>query len=58
MMRSRVDLPLPDGPSSAVSDPPGIASETSSSAAKSPKRFVTRRTAIAISGPAWAGMRS
>jgi hypothetical protein len=49
MTRSSVDLPLPLGPSSAVSDPPGIASDTPSSAVKSPKRFVTRRTAMAIS---------
>ena len=40
MTRSSVDLPEPDGPSSAVSDPDGISSETSSSASKSPKRFV------------------
>ncbi len=41
MTRSSVDLPLPLGPSSAVSEPPGTSSETSSSATKSPKRFVT-----------------
>ena len=38
MTRSSVDLPEPDGPSSAVSEPSGISSETSSSAWKSPKR--------------------
>ena len=32
MMRSSVDLPEPAGPSSAVSEPSGISSETSSSA--------------------------
>ena len=36
MMRSSVDLPEPLGPSSEVSDPSGISSETSSSATKSP----------------------
>ena len=40
MMRSSVDLPEPLGPSSAVSEPSGISSETSSSARKSPKRLV------------------
>ena len=46
MIRSSVDLPEPLGPSSAVSEPSGISSETSSSATKSPNRFVTSRTAI------------
>src|SRR5262245_38955739 len=45
--RSRVDLPLPLGPSRAVSDPPGIATETLSSATKLSKRFVTCWTVIA-----------
>ena len=36
MIRSSVDLPEPLGPSSAVSEPSGISSETSSSATKSP----------------------
>src|ERR671924_386622 len=45
--RSSVDLPLPLGPRRAVSDPPGIATETLSRATKLPKRFVTWRTAIA-----------
>src|SRR6187551_3934685 len=44
--RRSVDLPLPLGPSRAVSEPPAIATETSSRATKSPKRFVTPRTAI------------
>ena len=35
--RSSVDLPLPLGPSSAVSDPVGTSTDTSSSATKSPK---------------------
>ena len=46
MIRSSVDLPEPDGPSSAVSDPSGISSETSSSATKSPNVLVTARTVI------------
>ena len=46
MIRSSVDLPEPLGPSSAVSEPSGISSETSSSATKSPKRFVTSVTGI------------
>ena len=37
MIRSSVDLPEPLGPSSAVSEPSGTSSETSSSAVKSPK---------------------
>ena len=41
-------MPLPLGPSSAVSEPLAIASETLSSATKLPNRFVTWRTAIAI----------
>ena len=41
MIRSSVDLPEPLGPSSAVSEPSATSSETSSRAAKSPKRFVT-----------------
>ena len=36
MARSRVDLPEPLGPSSAVSEPEGISRLTSSSATKSP----------------------
>ena len=47
MTRSSVDLPLPLGPSSAVSDPLATSIETSSSATKSPKRFVTLRASIA-----------
>ena len=47
--RSSVDFPLPLGPSSAVSEPLSTSTETSSSAVKSPKRFVTFRTSIAIS---------
>ena len=41
MIRSSVDLPEPLGPSSAVSEPSGTSSETSSRATKSPKRFDT-----------------
>ncbi len=40
MMRRSVDLPLPLGPSSAVSEPSATSTLTSSSAVKSPKRFV------------------
>ncbi|SLI07645.1 Uncharacterised protein [Mycobacteroides abscessus subsp. abscessus] len=36
MERNSVDLPEPDGPSSAVSSPEGISMVTSSSAAKLP----------------------
>ena len=46
MIRSSVDLPEPLGPSSEVSDPSWISSETSSSALKSPNDLVTSRTAI------------
>src|SRR2546430_4721074 len=45
--RSSVDLPLPLGPSRAVSEPLSTSIETSSSSTKSPKRFVTLRAAIA-----------
>ena len=48
MMRSSVDLPEPLGPSTAVSEPCGISSETSSRAWKVPKRFVTLRISIDI----------
>src|SRR3954451_17267499 len=47
MTRRSVDLPLPLGPRSAVSDPLATSTETSSSATKSPKRFVTLRASIA-----------
>ena len=40
MIRSRVDLPPPLGPSSAVSWPVGMLTDTSSRATKSPKRLV------------------
>src|SRR6185437_8186931 len=49
MTRRSVDLPLPLGPSSAVSDPAGTSRLTSSRATKSPKRLFTLRTVIAIS---------
>src|SRR5262245_21311664 len=49
MIRSRVDLPLPLGPSRAVSEPPAMASETLSTATNPlSNRFVTWRTAIDI----------
>ena len=41
MMRSSVDLPPPLGPSSAVSCPVGMLTDTSSRATKSPKRLPT-----------------
>ena len=41
MIRSSVDLPPPEGPSSAVSWPVGMETETSSSATKSPKDLLT-----------------
>src|SRR6476646_1877047 len=49
MTRRRVDLPLPLGPSSAVREPLATSTDTSSSATKSPKRFVTLRASIAMS---------
>src|SRR4051794_12443161 len=45
--RSSVDLPLPLGPRSAVSEPLSTLMETSSSATKSPKRLLTLRASIA-----------
>src|SRR2546423_9926214 len=48
MTRRSVDLPLPLGPRSAVSDPAGTSRLTSSRATKSPKRLFTLRTVIAI----------
>ena len=44
MMRSRVDLPEPLGPRSAVSEPLSTSTETSSTATKSPNCFETLRT--------------
>ena len=51
MIRSSVDLPEPLGPSTAVSEPSGISSETSSTATKSPNRFVMLRTSMLTSVP-------
>src|SRR5262245_25732759 len=48
--RSSVDLPLPLGPSSATRPPCSTFNETESSAWKSPKRFETLCTSIAIGG--------
>src|SRR5689334_19254341 len=50
MTRSRVDLPPPLGPSSAVSEPDGMSTETSSSATNSPNFLVMRRASIPMSG--------
>src|SRR5207248_9626012 len=47
MTRRSVDLPLPLGPSRPVSEPLSTEMETSSSARKSPNRFVTLRASIA-----------
>ena len=47
MTRSSVDLPEPEGPSRAVSDPPGTSRLTSSRATKSPKRLLTSETVMA-----------
>src|SRR4029450_4819476 len=55
--RSNVDLPLPLGPSRAVSPPSGTSIETSSSATKSPNRLVTLLTVMAISGLLFNGLR-
>ena len=55
MMRRSVDLPEPDGPSSAVSEPVATSTETSSSAWNSPKRFETCEAVIDIRRfPPWA----
>ena len=48
MIRSSVDLPDPEGPSSAVSEPSGTSSETSCSAVKSPKCLETELISILI----------
>ena len=52
--RSSVDLPEPLGPSSAVRDPSGTESETSSSATKSSNRLLTFSAAIAMVPPRWS----
>ena len=62
MMRSRVDLPPPLGPSSAVSWPVGMLTVTSSRATKSPKRLPTPETSMLMTfwssgadrSPSWA----
>src|ERR1700730_1649663 len=46
MMRSRLVLPEPEGPSSATSSPVGTVMLTSSTARKDPKDLVTLRTSI------------
>ncbi len=51
MIRSSVDLPEPDGPSSAVREPVSISTETSSSAWKLPKRFEMLRTSMLMPAP-------
>src|SRR5215510_1720471 len=51
---SSVVLPQPDGPSSVISSPRRISSETSSSAVILPKRLVTPSSWTAISAPPFA----
>jgi hypothetical protein len=46
MMRRSVDLPLPLGPSNAVSEPAGTATDTSSSAMNDPNVLLTERASI------------
>src|SRR5437763_4030101 len=48
MARSKVDLPDPLGPSSAVKDPVGTSKSTLSNATKSPYRLLAPRTVIAF----------
>src|ERR687884_587539 len=50
-IRSRVDLPPPDGPSSAVSEESGTSIDTSSSAWKPPKRLETPLAVMLMSPP-------
>ena len=50
MMRSRVDLPPPLGPRSAVSWPVGMVTLTSSSATKSPNFLFTPETSMLMVG--------
>ena len=57
MMRSSVDLPPPLGPSSAVSEPVGTSSDTSSSATASPKRFEMDSTSMLTPPPSRARRR-
>ena len=49
MTRSRVDLPPPLGPSSAVSEPDAMSTDTSRSTGVAPNDLFTCRTSIAIS---------
>src|SRR6186997_2065169 len=51
--RRSVDLPLPLGPSSAVSEPSGIASETASSAVKPLNCLLTSTTEMPTSVLLW-----
>jgi hypothetical protein len=46
MMRSSVDFPPPEGPSSAVSLPDGMLTDTSSSATNFPKSLPTLAISI------------
>jgi hypothetical protein len=54
MTRRRVDLPLPLGPSRAVSDPSGTVIDTSSRATKSPNCFLASSTMMLIKKPPFA----
>ena len=49
-MRSRVDFPAPDRPTTPTKDPGGISRETSSTADFTPKRRLTR-SKISIDRP-------
>ena len=43
IMRSSVDLPQPEGPTSTVNEPSGMSMSTPCSTSTSPKRFFTDR---------------
>ena len=58
MMRSRLVLPEPEGPSSATSSPVGTVRLTSFTATKEPKVFVTPRTSIDIAASSVWGARA
>ena len=50
-MRMSVDLPAPLGPSSPKISPSRTSKEIPSTAVKSPKRFVSSRTSMALTTP-------
>ena len=55
-MRSRVDLPQPEEPSNAKISPLRMAMDTSSTAATSPKRLVSRSTRRKLASAGAAGV--